>query len=108
MAVNIVADLLGFVAEHRIGAARDRHLHEVRKKAVKLDARVRRSGQTAPTENANFHTEVAAIFLSHEVRRGFGSSKERMKGLVNPAVLTDALVVLGPGVVPALFELLER
>jgi len=31
-----------------------------------------------------------------------------MKGAVNTAVLTDALVVLGSGVVPAHFELLER
>src|SRR5215831_15793168 len=40
MAVNIVANLLCLVTKNRIGLAGNCHLHEVRKKAMELDARV--------------------------------------------------------------------
>jgi len=65
VAVNVVADLLRLVTEDGVGAADERDLYEIRKKTVKLDAGVRRPGQTAAAENTDIHAEVAAIFLGH-------------------------------------------
>ena len=67
MAVNIVADLFCFVTENGINAAVNGHLHEIGKKAVKLDAGMRWSSEADAAEDADFHPEVAAIFLGHQV-----------------------------------------
>src|SRR5580704_4130757 len=40
VAVNVVADLLAFIAEYVVGPARNGHLHQVGKEAVKLDTRM--------------------------------------------------------------------
>ena len=107
VAMNIVADLLALVAENGIGATGNRHFHEVGKKTVKFDARMRRPGEASPAENADFHTEVAAVFLGHQVCGRFRRAKERMKRPVDAAIFVDAFVVLGAGVLPAGLQLFQ-
>ena len=75
MTMNIVADLLALVAENGISAAGNGHLHEVGKEAMKFDAGVRRPGKATAAENTDFHAEIAAVFLSHQVCRRLGGAK---------------------------------
>ena len=108
VAMNIVADLLALVTENGIGAAGNRHLHQVGKESVKFDAGVRRPGEATAAENTDLHAEIAAIFLSHQVSRGLGGTEERMKRAVDAAIFIDAVEVFGTGVFPAGFEFLQR
>ena len=104
VAVDVVANLLGFIAEHGVGGTSERHFHEIRKKSVEFDAGVRRAGKTAAAEDADVHAEVAAVFLGHEIGGGFRSAEERVKSAINAAIFVDALEIFGAGVIPARFE----
>ena len=107
VAVDVVADLLALVAKNRIGTAGDGNLYEIGKKTVKLDAGMRRAGEASASENADFHAEIPAVFLGHQVRRGFGGAEERMQRAVDAAIFGDAVVVLWAGIFPAGFQFLE-
>ena len=108
VAMNIVANLLALVAEDGIGSAGNGHLHQVGKKAVKFDAGVRRPGEAAAAENTDLHSEIAAVFLGHQVRRRFRGAKQRMQRAVNAAVFRNAVVVFRSRILPAGFQFLER
>jgi len=65
VAMNIVANLLALVAEDGVLEPGHGRFDEIRKKAVQLDAGVRRAGEAAAAENADVHFEVAAVFLGN-------------------------------------------
>src|SRR5450756_839197 len=83
VAVDVVAHLLAFVAEHAIGAAGSSTFHEVGEKAVKFGARVRRAGKAATAKDRRLHAEVTAVFLSQDVRGHLAGTKKRVLGLVD-------------------------
>ena len=107
-AMDIVADLFGFVAEDGVGAAGQSDFDEIGEEAVEFDGGMGGTGQTATAENSDLHSEVAAVFLGHQVRGGLRSTEERMQRAVDAAIFADAVIVLGPSIFPAGFELLER
>src|SRR5579864_6997981 len=59
VAVNVVTNLFALVSEDRVVAACERHLHQVRKKPMKLDAGVLRTSQTASAKDAYLQTKIA-------------------------------------------------
>src|SRR5690349_4250613 len=65
--VKIVADLLSLMADDAIGRAGDDASHQIGKEAVELCTRVPRAGEAAGTETRGVHSEVAAIFLDHDI-----------------------------------------
>jgi len=93
MAVNVVTDLFAHVPEDAVLAAGERDFDEIRKKAVKLNAGMRWTCKAAAPKNSDIHFEVAAVFLRDQIGRGFRSSEERMKRLVNAATFGDAVEI---------------
>ena len=69
--MDIVTDLLALVSVHVVGLALEIAFHEVGEKAVKLDPAMVRAGETTAAEAAGFHSEVATIFLDHDVGGDF-------------------------------------
>ncbi len=108
VAVNIVANLFSFVAKDGIFESGYGGFHEVRKKAVKFDAGMRRASEAATAKNADVHFEVAAVFLCDQIGSGFGCAKERVKRAVNAAIFGDAVKILGASVFPTRGKFDER
>src|SRR6267143_522682 len=77
--MDIVADLFAFVAVHRVRAAGQRHLQQIGKEAMQLDARVRGPGQATTAEYAHAHAEVPAVLLRVNVGGNFRSSEQGVK-----------------------------
>ncbi len=69
--VNIVAHLFTLVAKYRIRCATERYLYQIRQKTVQFDTGMRRAREAATAEHAHLHTEIAAIFLCHQVGGSF-------------------------------------
>ena len=74
---------------------------------MELDAAVIRTGEAASAEGAGLETEVAAIFLNHDICRDFGGSEEAVFALVDGEVLGDSIDEGGIGVIPAAGEFLK-
>ena len=51
---------------------------------MQFHAGVGRPRQTPAAKNSDFHSEIPAVFLRHQVCRRFRSAKQRMHGAVNP------------------------
>ena len=73
---------------------------------MEFDARMRRPGEAATSEDANLHAEVPAVLLRHQVGGSLRSAEERMQRAVDAAIFRDAVVVLWAGVFPTGFQLL--
>ena len=69
--MDVVSDLFSFVAVDVVGLALEIAFHEVGEKAVELDPAMVGAGETTATEAAGFHSEVAPIFLNHDVGGDF-------------------------------------
>src|SRR6266849_6392860 len=82
-AVNLVPDLLPFVAVNLVFLSGDGAQNDVGQITVQLDRRVLRSGQTAAAKNSRRHLEVAAEFLAHHVSRDFRRTEKRVQAAVN-------------------------
>ncbi len=108
--MDVVADLLALVAEHRVAVAADRAFHQVRQEAVEFGPGMARPGQAAAPEHRRLHAEVAAVFLNQHIRRDLGSAEQAVQGLVDAHGLRDS--VSGPGMLgrqfPAGFQLDQR
>ena len=102
--VDVVADLFALVAENLVFAAFQVAFDQIGKEAVELDAAVVGPGETAAAQTAGGQSEIAAVFLDHDIGCYLGRAKERVLGLVDGEVLGDAVCVVGIGVVPAGFE----
>src|SRR5215470_7806905 len=106
--MDVVANLFALVPKNGIFRAADRAFHQIRKKSVQFDSRVRRPGQTASAKNAYIHLEVATVFLRDKVRRRFRSSKKRVQCAVNAAIFANAAEILRARVVPPRGKFLQR
>src|SRR5262252_1040601 len=106
VAVDVVAHLFAFVAKNGIRAAAERHLYEIRQESMKLHAGVRRSGQAAAAKNSDVHLEITSVFLCNQVRGGLRRSEKGMQRVINPAVFTDTLIILGSRIVITLLKFL--
>ena len=104
VAVDVVAHLLAFVAEHLVGTAFEVALDKIAQEAVQFHAAVLGACEAAAAQRAGGHAKVAAVFLHHHVRRQLRRAKERVLGLVNAEGFLDAVSVGGVGVVPAFLE----
>src|SRR5438874_13135890 len=89
MAVNVVANLLAFVAKNGILPSAERHLHQIGQKTVQLYAGVGRPRQAATAKDSHLHPEVTPIFLRGKIRCRFRGPKKRMQRLIDPAGLAD-------------------
>src|SRR5712692_2840230 len=108
-AVDVVADLLAFVAEDAIRTAADGTGHEIRKKPVQLSAGVRRTGQASAAKTNRRHSKITTIFLDENVSRGFGSAEERMLRVIDAHRFGDSRLVLMTRLdFPTLFQLTQR
>lgn len=105
--VDVIADLLPLVAEDAVLFALEVAFNEVAEESVQLDAGVVGAGEAAPAQGAGGHTEVAAVFLNHDVGGDLGGSEEGVLALVDGEVLCNAMGVGGIGVVPAGLQFLE-
>ncbi len=103
--VDVVADLLPFVAEDFVFPAFEVALHEVGQKAMQFDPAVVGTGEAAAAQAAGGHSEIPAVFLDHDICRHLGRAEERVLGLVDGKIFGDALSVGVIGVVPAGFQL---
>ena len=95
VAVDIVAHLLALVAEDGVGPAGDGAPDQVGEKAVQFGARMGRACQAAAAEGAGLQTEVATVFLGHDIGGHLGSAKDAVLGLVDAHALVDAEPVEG-------------
>ena len=102
--MNIVAHLLALVPEHAIAPFRQIGLDEITEEAVELHARVIGPRQAAATEATGPQTEVARVFLNHDVRRDLRRAEDRVFRAVDPHVFANPVVVLKPGVFPPRFQ----
>ena len=59
--MDVVAHLLGLVAEDGVRGTGRARFDEIREKAVQLGAGVIRSGQTSAAEAGGLHAEVAPV-----------------------------------------------
>ncbi len=76
--VDVVADLLAAVAEHRVRLAGHRAAHEVGQEAVKLRPGMVGPGEATPPEAHGRHAEIAAVFLDEQVGGRLGHAEQRM------------------------------
>jgi hypothetical protein len=106
--VDVVADLFAFVAEDFVFAPLEVAFDQVAEKAVQLDAAVVGPGKAAAAQTTGGHSEVASVFLDHNVGGDFGSAEERVFGLVDGEGLGDAVLVGGISVVPSGLEFAQR
>jgi len=74
--VDVVPDLLTLVSVHVVGLALEIAFHEVGEKAVEFDPAMVGAGETTSAEAAGFHSEVAPIFLDHDVGGDFRGAEE--------------------------------
>ena len=90
--MDVVADLLALVAEHRVRPAGRRALHEVGEEAVQL-ARREWPGpvRQPPRKHAGPHAEVAAVLLHHHVGRHLGRAEQAVLAGVDAHRLVDAV-----------------
>lgn len=65
--MDVVADLLAVVAEHRGSPALTIACYEGAQKSVQFHTRMGRAGQTATPQAAGRHPKIAAILLHHHV-----------------------------------------
>ena len=91
VAVNIIADLLAFVAENCVLLARYATFHQIRQKAVQFCARVIRPRQATTSENARIHAKIFAVFLNHYISRHFRRPKDGVFTVVNAHVFVNAV-----------------
>lgn len=103
--VNIVPDLLAFIAKHRVFPSGNVDANEVTQEAVQFNPRMVRPRQAAAAQRTSRHVEIAAIFLNHYVRRYLGSPKKRVLGLVDGKRFFDAVVIGFVAVLPASISL---
>src|SRR5262245_48364966 len=103
VAVNLVADLLAFVAETRIGLLTERTHHKIIQEPMQLDASVMGTGETAAPENTGLHAEVASVLLGEHIAGQFRSAKQRMERVVDWKCFWDAVNILRISIVPTSF-----
>src|SRR5665213_2425973 len=109
VAVDVVAHLFAFVAEHAIRPARGGAFHQIGQEAVQFRARVRRAGQAAAAKNRRLHAEVTSVFLHQNIRRNLARAKERMFRLVNGHRFVNArLIFVSRIYFPALLQFAQR
>jgi len=108
MGMNIIPNLLAEIAENPVQTLGDIDLDEVAEKTVQFHSGVMGAGQTSTPEAAGLQTEVAPVFLHHDVSRNLRSPEDRMLAPIDAEILPDTVVVLLPGVFPAGFQLLQR
>ena len=105
--MGVVADLFVLVTEDLVFAAFEVAFDQIGKEAVELDAAVVGPGETAAAQTAGGQSEIAAVFLDHDIGCYLGRAKERVLGLVDGKVLGDAIGVGRVVVIPAGFQFLE-
>ena len=69
--MDVVSDLFSFVAVDVVGLALEIAFYEVGEKAVEFDPAVVGASEATAAEAAGFHSEVATIFLDHDVGGDF-------------------------------------
>lgn len=69
--MDVVADLFALVSENLVFTSFEVALHEVTQKSVEFDSTVVGAGETAATEAAGGESEVASIFLHHDIGGDF-------------------------------------
>jgi hypothetical protein len=107
LAVDVVTDLLPFVAKDLVFTALEVAFHQIREESVEFDTGMVRARKAAAAQAARWHAEVAPVFLHHYISRNLRGSKEAVLALVNREVLRDAVGECGVIVVPAGIEFLE-
>jgi hypothetical protein len=68
VAVDVVADLLGLVAEDAVRNALDNGAHQVREESMKLGPRVIRPGEAAAAQADRLHPEISSVLLHEHIR----------------------------------------
>src|SRR5438477_7159844 len=89
--MDVVADLLSLVAEHRIGLTGNRAFDEIGEKTVQHRPRMARSAQTATAETGRFEAEITAIFLDEDIGRQFRRAEQAMQTMIDAHRLIDAM-----------------
>ena len=105
--VDVVPNLLAIISKDVVGLALEIAFHEVGEKAVEFDPAVVGSGETTSAEAAGFHSEVATVFLNHNVGGDFRCSEEGVFAGVDRKGFSDAIGIGGVVVVPAGFQLFQ-
>src|ERR1035441_10461811 len=105
--MDIVADLLAFIAVNLVFAAFEIALNQVAEEAMQLDSGMVRAGQTTAAQTTGRQAEIPAILLHHDVAGDFGSAEKGVLGLVDGKALGNAMLELRVGVVPALVQFLQ-
>src|SRR5437879_10731473 len=79
--MDVVADLLSLVAEHRIGLAGNSAFDEISEKTVQHRPGMARAGQTAAAETGRCEAEIPAIFLDDDIGRQFRRAEQAMQAI---------------------------
>src|SRR5262249_2552854 len=87
--MEIVANLLALVADHRIGQFSDGTFDKIGQKAVELCSRVCGTGKATTTETRSMQPEISPIFLNQQVGRKLGNAEQAMERLVNTHCFID-------------------
>src|ERR1700693_1142647 len=66
------------------------------------------SGQASTAKDPGLYSVVSAVLLRQDIRCDLARSKDTVQRPSDPAVLGDALIALGPRVLPACLHLAER
>ncbi len=74
---------------------------------MQFDATVVGAGEATSPESAGRHTEIASVFLDHDICGDLGGTEDRVLRLVDGKLFPDPVGVLGVSVVPSGFEFLE-
>ena len=99
--VDVVPNLFSFVSVDVVGFALEIAFYEVGEEAVKLDPAMVGPGEATAAEAAGFHSEVATVFLNHNVGGDFRCSEEGVFAGVDREGFRDTDGVGGVVVVPA-------
>src|SRR4051812_19604555 len=107
MGMDVVAHLLALVTEYPVLPLFDVAFDQVAQEAMQLYAGVIGPGQASTAQAGRRNIEISPVLLHHDVRRDLRSAKQRVLGLVDREILSDAMLIMRIIVVPTGLEFLH-
>ena len=105
--MDIIPDLFALIAEDSVFAPFEIALQEITQKSVQFDTRVVGTRQAAAPQAASGHAEITSVFLHHDIRCDFRSTKEGVHALVDRQGFSDPMRILRIRIIPAGLEFFQ-
>src|SRR5262249_55926549 len=87
--VDVVADLLAFVAVDFVGASLHVAFDEIAQEPVQFDATMVGAGETSPAQATRLHAKITPILLDHHVGRNLGGAEQAVFTVIDRQFFGD-------------------